>query len=61
MRTIPFLDACGKEPRQLVDDFPDHARGLIEASRTTFGPAGDVLAGLVLPVSGPVLLRRLRI
>jgi hypothetical protein len=50
MHTIPFIDIRGSSPVQIVKDYADKARALIEASRDTFGTLSRVASVVALPL-----------
>lgn len=42
--TIPFVDVRANGLRQLVEDYPERARALIDASRHTLGLFSELVA-----------------
>ena len=49
MQTIPLIDIRINGPKQLVDQYPERAKELIDASRKTLGLFSELVSRAVLP------------
>ena len=49
MNTIPLIDLRASDPRQLVRDYPEQAKELINASRKTLGLLSELISAALLP------------